>query len=262
MLLRHTSGLPAYKEFYKSILPQDMDSKTRLRNLLICEPLENKMDQVQVYSDLGFMILAWVIETVTPHCLNHYVARSIYRPLNLDALFFIDLLNLESPDQIGNPHFAATQKCPWRKKVLIGEVDDDNAWAVGGVDGHAGLFGNAVSVHRVCKEILDALLDRDPVILSSGVIQTFIKKKNNFEMVAGFDTPAKHKSSSGIGFSHSSIGHLGFTGTSFWIDPETSLIVVFLTNRVHPLRDNEGIKKFRPKLHDLITSQLLGHVHQ
>jgi serine-type D-Ala-D-Ala carboxypeptidase len=258
MLLRHTSGLPAYKEFYKAILPQDNESKNRLRALLIREPLENKMNRVQLYSDLGFMILAWVIETLTKESLNLYVSHKIYTPLNLHSLFFIDLLNTKPPNKIGNYHFVATQKCSWRNKLLVGEVDDDNAWVAGGIDGHAGLFGDAMSVYGLCKEILDALLDKHPTVLSPEVIKTLVKKRNNFEMVAGFDTPAKRNSSAGIGFSQSSIGHLGFTGTSFWIDPETSLIIVFLTNRVHPLRDNEGIKRFRPKLHDLITSELLG----
>ncbi len=258
MLLRHTSGLPAYKEFYKAILPQDNESKNRLRALLIREPLENKMNRVQLYSDLGFMILAWGIETLTRNRLNHYVINNIFKPLKLETLFFNNLLNTESPNQITNCHFVATQKCSWRNKLLVGEVDDDNAWAAGGIDGHAGLFGDAISVYGLCKEILNAVLDKHPAVLSPQVIKTLVKKKNNFEMVAGFDTPAKANSSAGMGFSPSSIGHLGFTGTSFWIDPETALIIVFLTNRVHPLRDNEGIKRFRPKLHDLITSELLG----
>ncbi len=260
MLLRHASGLPAYKEFYKAILPQDDESKIRLRTLLLKEPLENKMNRVQLYSDLGFMILGWVIETISKKRLNDYVIDNIYGPLKLDAMFFNNLLNTEVLNQIKKRPYVATQKCPWRDKVLVGEVDDDNAWVTGGIDGHAGLFGDAISVYRLCKEILDALLDKHPVVLSHEVIKTLVEKKYNFEMVAGFDTPAKKKSSAGIGFSQSSIGHLGFTGTSFWIDPETSLIVVFLTNRVHPMRDNEGIKMFRPKLHDLITSELVGSV--
>lgn len=260
MLLRHTSGLPAYKEYYKSILPQDNKSKDRLRELLIKEPLINEMNQVQLYSDLGFMILSWVIETLSKESIDHYVTRKIYLPLNINRLFFIDLLNTQLSYQRENNQFAATQKCQWRKKLLVGEVDDDNAWAVGGVDGHAGLFGDAGSVYTLCKEILNAVLDKDPIIVSPRVIQRFVQRQNDFEMVAGFDTPAKQNSSAGIGFSQSSIGHLGYTGTSFWIDPETSLIIVFLTNRVHPLRDNEGIKKFRPKLHDIITSEVLKRV--
>jgi CubicO group peptidase (beta-lactamase class C family) len=94
------------------------------------------------------------------------------------------------------------------------------------------------------------------------IIKDFVQKDKWFDRVAGFDTPSKEDSSSGRFFSESSIGHLGFTGTSFWIDPIKGIIVVLLTNRVHPLRSNEGIKKFRPKIHDLIQTELIeNYIH-
>ncbi len=255
MLLRHTSGFPAYREYYKKIVKSSGNPRQYLRRFLVNEPLENRPGECQVYSDLGFMVLSWIIEKITCQRLDHFVSKQIYLPLGINDLFFIDL---DSKDKILKKYqqkIVAAQQCPWRKKTLVGEVDDDNAWAVGGVEGHAGLFGNADSIHKLCCEILNALQDKPTKVLSHEIIKTFVQKQKSYDMVAGFDTPSQTNSSSGTCFSQSSIGHLGFTGTSFWMDPETSLIIILLTNRVHPLRSNEGIKKFRGQIHDLICSQ-------
>ena len=256
MLLRHTSGLPSYKEYYKKIIKNHEDPVKYLRQLIVNEPLENRPGVNQVYSDLGFMVLSWIIEKTSNQRLDNFVLNQIYYPLKIKDLFFIDLkLKNEKLKNYKN-RIVSTQNCLWRKKVLTGEVDDDNAWAAGGIEGHAGLFGNAVSIHALCCEILNALQDKPVKILSTDIIKAFVQKKNDDDMVAGFDTPSKENSSAGRYFSGLSLGHLGFTGTSFWIDPEKSLIVVLLTNRVHPLRSNKGIKKFRIAIHDLIYTQI------
>ncbi len=256
MLLRHTSGLPAYKEYYKKLSKSHAEARQEIRQLVILERLENPPGKVQVYSDLGFILLAWIIETITGKRLDRMVKNYIYGPLSIDDLFFIDLENNPFLKKAGASNFAATQNCPWRNKLLVGEVDDDNAWAVGGVEGHAGLFGDAYSVYRVCSELLKVMNHNSSLILDPATLKSFLKKKGSFDMVAGFDTPSKMNSSAGHFFSDLSIGHLGFTGTSFWIDPKVDLIVVLLTNRVHPSRSNEDIKKFRPQLHDLIRSTI------
>jgi len=257
MLLRHTSGFPAFRDYFKKIMKTNEIPRQYLRHLLVHEALENKIDTCQVYSDLGFMVLAWIIEKITCQRLDHFVSEQIYSPLEIDDLFFIDLDRKNEKLKKYRQKIAATQKCPWRKKLLKGEVDDDNAWAVGGIEGHAGLFGDAGSIYKLCREILNALQSNPTKVLAPDIIKAFVQKKNHYDMVAGFDTPSEKKSSSGQFFSSSSVGHLGFTGTSFWIDPETSVIIIFLTNRVHPLRSNEGIKEFRPRIHDLIYSELM-----
>jgi len=257
MLLRHTSGFPAHREYFKKMVNAKEPPRQCLRHLLVCEELENRIGERQVYSDLGFMVLSWIIEEITGQRLDQFVWEQIYAPLDIDGLFFLNT-GLESKKCIQYcQKIVATQQCPWRKKVLAGEVDDDNAWAAGGVEGHAGLFGDAVSVYKLCCEILNVLQNKPTTVLRSDIIKNFVSKKNQFDMVAGFDTPSKVNSSSGKYFSASSIGHLGFTGTSFWIDPEVGLIIIFLTNRVHPVRSNEGIKKFRPQIHDFIYSELI-----
>ena len=257
MLLRHTSGFPAHREYFKKIIKTNENPRQFLRHLLVCEELENIIGERQVYSDLGFMVLSWIIEEISGQRLDQFVWEQIYSPLEIDDLFFPET-GLKSKKFIQyRQKIVAGQQCPWRKKVLVGEVDDDNAWAAGGVEGHAGLFGNAGSIYKLCFEILKALQNKPTRVLRPDIIQNFVSRKNKHAMVAGFDTPSKEGSSSGNYFSKSSIGHLGFAGTSFWIDPETGLIIIFLTNRVHPLRSNEGIKKFRPQIHDLIFSELI-----
>lgn len=257
MLLRHTSGYPAHRDYFKKVLKTKQNPRQHLRDLLVGEKLENKIGECQVYSDLGFMLLSWIIEETSCQKLDQFVSKQIYLPLKIDELFFLTTHSKNEKLIQYSQKIVATQKCPWREKVLVGEVDDDNAWAVGGIEGHAGLFGNAVSIYKLCDEILRAILNKSTRVLRSDIINSFVSRKNQQGMVAGFDTPSKTNSSSGKCFSNASIGHLGFTGTSFWIDPEKEVIIIFLTNRVHPLRSNQGIKKIRPQIHDLIFSELI-----
>jgi CubicO group peptidase (beta-lactamase class C family) len=187
--------------------------------------------------------------------LDTFVSDRIFAPLKIYDLFFNPLgSDLTRPDK-KRAHlvFAATSHCPWRRKMMRGEVEDENAWAAGGIDGHAGLFGTAAGVHRLCCQILQALKNKETNVINSSVIRYFADN-NGMVRPAGFDSPSEGNASSGRFFSKRSVGHLGFTGTSFWIDPDNGLITVLLTNRVHPSRDNIDIRKFRPRIHDLIAS--------
>jgi serine-type D-Ala-D-Ala carboxypeptidase len=260
MLLRHSSGLPAHKNYYQEILKSDEKPKQCLNRLLLQEKPEYLPGKQQLYSDLGFMILARIIEHLSGMRLDHFVSEEIYHPLGIEDLFFIDLHSENRKNYKNDSRFVSTRYCTWRKKLLSGEVDDDNAFAVGGIDGHAGLFGDVKAVWMLCLEILRALQNNSPRVLIPGIMQQLVQKDkrlgSGFEKVAGFDTPSETGSSSGTFFSGSSIGHLGFTGTSFWIDPETDWIVILLTNRVHPDMNNEGIKTFRPLIHDLARQEI------
>ena len=255
MLLRHTSGLPALKKYYTGLIKSDEKPRQCLKCLLLQEKLEYIPGKRQLYSDLGFMLLGMIIEHISGMRLDRFVFEEIYEPLGIEDIFFIDLNSEKRKYYPHNSRFVSTRYCSWRKKILDGEVDDDNAFAAGGIEGHAGLFGDAKSVWLLCLEILRALQNDSPAVLVPDIMQQLVKKDNirepGFDKVAGFDTPSKIGSSSGHFFSPSSIGHLGFTGTSFWIDPETGWIVILLTNRVHPDMNNEGIKAFRPFIHDL-----------
>ena len=254
-LLYHNSGLPDYRPYYKALEGTARDSRrSALRKLLVQEPLINPIGKTVNYSDLGFMILAWVVEHVSDQRLDHFVAEEIYQPLGLNNLFFISG-NVTEP----RGHFAATENCPWRKKILEGQVHDENAYVVGGVEGHAGLFGTADNIYRLLVELLSIYRgQRKSALFHNDLLHRFFKRLPGTDKALGFDTPSVSGSSCGRGFSQNSVGHLGFTGTSFWMDLERSVIVILLTNRVHPSRENEDIKKFRPVLHDAVSKTMVG----
>jgi CubicO group peptidase (beta-lactamase class C family) len=158
------------------------------------------------------------------------------------------------------PHreFAATEQCPWRKKLLSGQVHDENAYVVGGVQGHAGLFGTAADLHKLLFELLSAYHEhRSATHFRPDLVRLFFRRLPGTDKALGFDVPAANNSSAGKYFSVNSVGHLGFTGTSFWMDLDRSIIVILLTNRVHPNRESAAIKAFRPKLHDTVMESLL-----
>lgn len=251
-LLSHTSGLPDYRPYYVTLseLPQNIRKKTR-QELLVQEPLVQPIGAQTLYSDLGFMILAWVVEELSGERLDRFVARTIYKPLGL-GLFFVDL---QAP--LPEAPFAATERCAWRKKLLQGQVHDDNAYAVGGIDGHAGLFGTARDVYGLIAALLDAYHGRAAgPVFKPDLVRLFLEEHQACGRALGFDMPSAEGSSSGRHFSSRSVGHLGFTGTSFWVDPDRELTVILLTNRVHPTRENTRIKAFRPVFHDAVMAYL------
>lgn len=256
MLMRHISGYPAHREYFKTIVEHEDPRQAQL-NLLVNQTLEYLPGSKQVYSDLGFMILFRIVETISGRKFQHFIEENIYRPLGISRLFFMPVGKSSKALKEYDHLLVATQHCPWRNRLLIGEVDDENAWAVGGVDGHAGLFGDAESVFRVCDMLVQALNGEQPTLIQHNILTDLVKKDNGFDKTAGFDTPSQTGSSSGIYFSEKSIGHLGFTGTSFWIDPKTSIIVILLTNRIHPTRANDSIRHFRPEIHNLVYKQLV-----
>jgi CubicO group peptidase (beta-lactamase class C family) len=254
-LLYHNSGLADYRPFYQHIEHLEFgERKKALRQLLVKEPLLHAVGTRTVYSDIGFMILEWLVEHICGMPLDRFVFETIYGPLGLERLFFVDL-NAPAPHRV----FAATEQCPWRNKLLSGQVHDENAYVVGGVQGHAGLFGTADDLHKLLLELLSAYHEhRSATLFRPDLVRLFFRRLPGTDKALGFDCPAPKNSSAGKYFSVNSIGHLGFTGTSFWMDLDRSIIVILLTNRVHPNRESTAIKAFRPKLHDTVMESLLN----
>lgn len=248
-LLHHNSGLPAYRPYYQNIAGgAPADRKRALRNLLLKEPLINPVGRQVLYSDLGFMVLEWVVEHVSGKRLDRFVRQEIYDPLAIQQLFFIDLASVAP----GGP-YATTEKCPWRSRILTAEVHDENAHATGGIAGHAGLFGNAEHVHKLLMALMAAYRGQNfRPVFKQDLVKIFFKRQAGTDTALGFDTPSQTGSSSGRSFSGNSVGHLGFTGTSFWMDLDRYITVILLTNRIHPTRENDAIKRFRPILHDTV----------
>ena len=255
-LLRHSSGLPAHRPYFESLRELSVDKRRdALLTMLLAEPLESAPGSKVVYSDLGFILLGRIIEEISNEPLDEFVASWLYAPLGLQEKIAFNPPG--SPVFGAKSMFAPTEECPWRGKVLQGEVHDDNAHALGGVAGHAGLFGTAGAVLTLVRFLLDLQQGRaSHPHLAAADLQEAVRRTNtqaDSTWGLGFDTPAASQSSAGHLLSRQSFGHLGFTGTSFWCDPERDLSVVLLTNRVHPCRDNTLIRDFRPRFHDAVA---------
>lgn len=252
-LLTHRSGYPAYRPYYKKIRGDCADIRRKfLRRLLADERLVHPIGK-RVYSDLGFMTLAWVLETIAGHRLDCFVTREIYKPLGLGNIFFSD-----AGKGVCDGDFAATEFCPWRNTLTEGVVHDENAYAAGGVEGHAGLFGGALDICGLLTWLESVYYQDCPLgILRRDVVRVFLDRTDGKDGTLGFDTPSMPHSSSGRFFGEKTVGHLGFTGVSFWMDLQKRITVILLTNRVHPSRLNNKIKEFRPKIHNAVMKRLL-----
>jgi CubicO group peptidase (beta-lactamase class C family) len=252
-LLSHQAGFPAWQPYFENLRPKPMaERRGLLASRLVHEPLIGAPGFESCYSDLDFMVLQMVVETVSGQPLNHFASEHLYRPLGLKDLFFTS--TTASPPL--RP-FAATENCPWRGRVLKGHVHDDNAYVLGGVAGHAGLFGTVADLGDLLTALLGAYCQASATgIFDTEWVRLFFRRSPSSDWALGFDTPSASGSSSGRFFSANTVGHLGFTGTSFWMDLDRHVILVLLTNRVHPSRADERIKSFRPMIHDLIMTGL------
>lgn len=255
-LLSHCSGLPAYRPYFIEALQVKRERRKEfyLQHILK-EPLLAAPGVVHVYSDLGFMLLGFAIEQLTGQELDDVYSTNIVEPLGLqNELWF-------QPDieRVNREYCAPTEICPWTRKILQGIVHDENCRAMGGVAGHAGLFGTADGVLNLCIFLVQVWKGlRTTTLFSRELLHTFLTRLPNTTWACGFDTPSSQQSSSGRHFSQESFGHLGFTGTSLWMDMQRGVIIVLLTNRVHPSRQNISIRQFRPQLHDAIMKFLLS----
>jgi len=271
-LLCHSSGLPAWRPYYREILALEASGKkvgfvgTRSAKEFVYtqlqrEKLEAPPGQQAVYSDLGFMLLGATVETISGLELEQYCWNKIFRPLGLRSTSFINLEVVRRRRlQPLVEKFAPTERCSWRKRILCAEVHDDNAYAMGGVAGHAGLFSTVDDVDRLVTCLL-ACYRGESTLLSSTSMHEFWTRDGRVSgstWALGWDTPSSQHKSAGELFSLRSVGHLGFTGTSLWIDLDHQVHVILLSNRVHPRRDNDKIQAFRPALHDTIMQVVLG----
>jgi CubicO group peptidase (beta-lactamase class C family) len=233
-----------------------------VREAVVSEPLEAAPGARTLYSDVGFLALGWLLEGVGGASLDRLCADRVFGPLALGSTFFIDEIGKggrEGPGR-GGRAFVATERCEHRGEVNCGAVNDDNAWAVGGVAAHAGLFSTARDAAVLGQAWLEALRGRASIV-SPGTAALFAKRQGPKEgtRALGWDTPSKEGSQLGRRLgrgSRGAIGHLGFTGTSLWIDVDDEVVVALFTNRCHPSRENERIKQFRPRFHDAVAEAL------
>jgi serine-type D-Ala-D-Ala carboxypeptidase len=268
-LLAHCSGLAAWRPYYQQIAAIEKGGKvnfmaSRGAKDFVYDEIHRERPEYPpgsklLYSDLNFMLLGEVVEQVSGVVLNRFCREKIFRPLALRATDFIDISqNRTRRLEPVREMFAPTSFCPLRKRWLIGEVDDENAYAMGGVAGHAGLFAPVKEVDRLAYELVRCYSGKSELIPQRIVREFWSRDKAvaGSTWGLGWDTPSAEYSSSGRHFSPAAVGHLGFTGTSIWIEPEREIVISLLTNRVHPRRDNQAIRELRPRIHDLVMEAL------
>ena len=243
-LLTHSSGLTAWLPFYR-----DHTGRQEFQHAICTLPLEYPPDTQSIYSDLGFMLLGFIVEAAGGAPFSSQAAQLLSEVTSAPLMF--------NPPAELRPSIAPTENDPWRGRRLVGEVHDENCWALGGAAGHSGLFGTAQSVGDFARSMLGALKGTDARIASADTVRLFVTRAGGAtgSRALGWDTMLP-SSSCGTQISRSAFGHTGFTGTTLWIDPEREVYVVFLTNRVNPTRENAAIQKIRPALHDAILTSL------
>jgi CubicO group peptidase (beta-lactamase class C family) len=246
-LLSHAGGLAAYAPLYRTHRGRDAFEKA-----IAALPLEYPPRSQSIYSDLGFMLLGFLLED----------AGDAPLALRFDTLAgqmgIVERLQFNPPVQ-WRRETAPTEADPWRNRLLVAEVHDENAAALGGAAGHAGLFGTAAAVGAYARHLLQVSSGRTGVFARE-TLATFTARRTDVpgsSRALAWDTMLP-TSSCGARLSPTAFGHVGFTGTSLWIDPPRELYIVLLTNRVHPTRANERIKEVRPAFHDAVIADLEG----
>jgi CubicO group peptidase (beta-lactamase class C family) len=244
-LLAHCGGLTAYLPFFR-----DHHDRAEFEHAISALPLEYTPRTKSIYSDLGFILLAFILADSGVAPLTDRFATLLGQMGIVERLQF-------NPPSHWKRETAPTEQDAWRGRLIVGEVHDENAWALGGVAGHAGLFGTAAGVGAYARHLLQVLAGRTGAF-ARDTLMTFVTRRSDIpgsSRALGWDTMLP-TSSCGSRMSPRSFGHTGFTGTSLWIDPKRGVYVVFLTNRVHPSRANEQIKRVRPAVHDAVMDAI------
>lgn len=249
-LLAHNSGLPGYVEFFRTAT-----NPSELLRACLHLPIEAEPGARAEYSDPGFILLGKALEKIVGEALSSWAQREIFHPLGMTSTY-------SPPPQEMRSRIPPTEDDrSFRKLRIQGEVQDENAWLLGGVASHAGLFSNVPDLLSFASEILSEskdFLGRGKVnLFDSNTVQLFAERQGpeGSSRALGWDTPSEN-SSSGHNFSPHSIGHLGYSGCSLWIDLEAGVAVVLLTNRTWPNRESLLIREVRPAFHDAVRQAL------
>ncbi|MGB9600056.1 MAG: serine hydrolase domain-containing protein [Myxococcota bacterium] len=247
-MLTHRSGLIAHREYFKMV-PEERWGERLARDIILKEALNEPLFNrgKTLYSDIDFMILGYLIELIASTNLRDFVIDNILRPLNIN-----------NSDFCGNRNYRREELMIPVSNEFIG-VDDENSRAMGGIAGHSGLFSNVDDIYKLLVEIFHSYNDMDWRLFKPWTIKSLLTRSNDFQpsmFRGGFDTPLREGSQYGENHSDETVGHLGFTGTSFVIDLKAGVGVILLTNRVCPDRNNFRIKDFRREFHNKIFNIL------
>jgi CubicO group peptidase (beta-lactamase class C family) len=241
MLLLHSSGLPAYERLFERT-----SNREELLQMAMNLPLEVEPGLYIEYSDIGFIVLGELLQKIAGESLDAFCRREVFGRLGMSRTCFCP------PTEIKRSIPPTENDTSFRHRVIQGEVHDENAWVLGGVSGHAGLFSSVGDVTRFAFTMLSG-----EGFVRPETIATFTHpvKIGNSKHALGWDVPTP-PSQAGRRLSARSFGHLGYTGTSLWIDPERQLSITLLTNRTWPNRASQAIKKLRPEFHNEVVEAL------
>lgn len=245
-VLTHSSGLPAWRPLYK-----ESDSPAAALALAIATPLDTMPGIRMVYSDLGLIILGDVVRRITGQPLETFLRDHVFTPLGM-------LETMYRPDSSLLERVAPTEIDPWRQRHLRGEVHDENAFALGGVSGHAGLFSTGRDLVRLARMYLGGGVLDGRRFIGAATIDTFTTVQDSAlsRRALGWETP-NGTNSAGRLMSPRSFGHTGFTGTSFWVDRDRGIFVILLSNRVNPTREHRGITAVRTAVAEAVTRAVI-----
>jgi CubicO group peptidase (beta-lactamase class C family) len=261
LLAAHRAGLDGHRPLYAPLVEGlFVDFAGSLRTAADARRADCQGDPpaegfAPVYSDLGYLLIGEAIAARGGDDLDRIAEREVLDPLGLTIA---SARRFRERDPSFDARVAPTEVVAWRGGVLRGAVHDENAWALVGSAsaGHAGLFGDAMSVARLGVAILEALAGNAPSWLSPTDLEPLVRTRPGGSLLAGFDRRSGDAPSSGARFGPRTFGHLGFTGTSLWMDPDAKLVGVLLTNRVHPTRENAAIRRARPAAYDAIAAAM------
>jgi serine-type D-Ala-D-Ala carboxypeptidase len=248
-LLAHSSGLPGYAELFRTA-----ETPAALYRACLELPLEAEPGERAEYSDPGFILLGKALEVLTGEYLAAWVRREVFEPLGLAATGFCPAPALRAAIP------PTEEDTTLRHRRIQGEVQDENAWLLKGAAGHAGVFSNVPDLLRFAGEILDAASGRRARLFEAATVERFAQRQppQGSSRALGWDTPSEN-SSSGRYFSRRSIGHLGYSGCSLWMDLEAEIAAVLLTNRTWPDRSagsKQLIREVRPAFHDAVRAAI------
>ena len=258
-LLSHTAGYSAYRCIWLHLqnvfsgrelsgVPVK-DRQLKARELILNTAPTHGLGARVIYSDISFLMLGFLLEEMTQLPLDEAVDRWVMKPLGLNGPHFVRVRKGEKP-RFPTARYAPTEISEWRGGLLQGQVHDDNCWAMGGYAGHSGLFCSITDLFWFLRALSQGFV-------STETLQRLWSPWGSFPRTLGWDIGGGEGSSTGTAFSKRTVGHLGFTGTSLWLDLEREAAVVLLTNRVHPSRDNVGIREARPLLHSALLDDFL-----
>lgn len=267
-LLSHTSGLPAYRPLYRELAEAEQEEGRRIRgtaeghdraiDAVLALPLSCPPGESWLYSDLGYMLLGRAIERCAFSSLDRLLRKELAEPLGMRDTGYVPL---SAMSECETNRIVSTGYSEEREREKVGEVDDENAAAMGGVAGHAGVFSTAPDLGFFSREILRARRGEGRVLSRASALRMTerVPVPPGCPRTPGWDTPTpsvEGVSQAGSRFSPNSVGHLGFSGGSLWIDLEREVAVIMLTNRVYYGRDNDRLNPLRPRIHDAVLEAI------